>query len=157
VIEICRRVRLQDGLRALRATSSAARIDAKALKGMTGDPWAPIHIAEVKALTLGERDWTYKLICELYFGDAWARPPLAQPGPDEGADDMLLIAEAFARGNSKTDGFKSRVIPVPKAVKKTMLGSEAVELARDQIELITKVDIALRNGLALISAEGERD
>ncbi|MCV2445695.1 hypothetical protein [Paracoccus sp. DMF] len=42
---------------------------------------------------------------------------------------MLLIAEAFALGNSKTDGFKSRVIPVPKAVRKTMLGSEAVELA----------------------------
>lgn len=156
-IEICRRVRLQEGLRAFRATSSAARVDARASKGMTGDPWAPIHVAETKALTLGERDWTYKLICELYYGDSWKRPLLAEPGPDEAAADMLLIAEAFARGNSKTDGFKSRVIPVPKAVRKTMMGREAVELAQFQMELITKVDVALRNGLALISAEGERD
>lgn len=157
VIEICRRVRLRDGLTALRATSGAARVDARELKGMTGDPWAPIHVAETKALTLGERDWTYKLIFDLCFSGIWAPPLLAQPGPEEAASDMLLIAEAFARGNSKTDGFKSRVIPVPKAVRRTMLGREAVELARDQIELIKKVDTALRNGLALISAGGEWD
>ena len=40
---------------------------------------------------------------------------------------MVLVAEAFARGNSKTDGFKSRVIPVPKAVRKVMFGTEAVD------------------------------
>lgn len=157
VIEICRRVRLRDGLTALRATSGSARVDAKELKGMTDDPWAPTHVAETKALTLGERDWTYKLICELCLSGTWKPPLLAQPGPDEAAADMLLIAEAFARGNSKTDGFKSRVIPVPKAVRRTMQGQEAIDLAQDQIELIKKVDTALRNGLALISAGGEWD
>lgn len=157
VIEICRRVRLQGDLHAIRATSAAARVDAKALKGMTDDPWAPIHFAETKALTLGERDWTYRLICELYFGNTWRRPLLAQPGPDEAVTDMLLIAEAFARGNSKTDGFKSRVIAVPKAVQKTLSGSKAIELADDQIKLIKDMDVALRNALALISAGGERD
>ena len=44
-IEICRRVRLRiddDGsIYGIRTTSKAARIDAKALKGVTGDPWAP--------------------------------------------------------------------------------------------------------------------
>lgn len=55
-LEICRRVRLQNGLRALRATSSAARVESKASKGMTGDPWAPVHVAEIEALTLGEQD-----------------------------------------------------------------------------------------------------
>lgn len=156
-IEVCRRVRLQDGLRALRSTSKAARIDAREAKGMTGDPWAPIHIAEAKSLTLGDRDWDYRLIHELMFGKTWARPLLAEPGPDEAAADMLLIAEAFARGNSKTDGFKSRVIPVPKAVRKTMLGREAGDLAEDQVRLIATFDTALRNALALISAEGQRD
>lgn len=53
-LEICRRVRLQNGLRALRATS--ARVESKASKGMTGDPWAPVRVAETKALTLGVED-----------------------------------------------------------------------------------------------------
>ncbi|MDQ7774414.1 hypothetical protein [Paracoccus aminovorans] len=38
-----------------------------------------------------------------------------------------------------------------------MLGSEAVELAEAQIELVKQVDSALREALALISAQGERD
>ncbi len=156
-IEICRRVRLRDGLRAIRTTSKAARIDAKEAKGMTGDPWAPIHIAEAKALTLGERDWTYRLICDLFYGGDWAVPELAKASEDEQADQMLLIAEAFARGNSKTDGFKSRVITVPKAAQRIMFSVKAVELAEDQIKLIADCDLALRNGLALISAEGARE
>ena len=54
-IEVCRRVRLTtEG--AERATSKAARINAKAFNGAIGDPWAPVHRTEGKALTLGEDD-----------------------------------------------------------------------------------------------------
>ena len=47
----------------------------------------------------------------MFSGD-WAVPLLARPGNDE-TGDMLLVAEALSRGNSKTEGFKSRVVPVP--------------------------------------------
>ncbi len=55
-IEVCRRIRLRGGadgrLRAIRATSKAARINAKALNGVTGDPWTPVDRDGSKSLTL---------------------------------------------------------------------------------------------------------
>ncbi|WP_159075238.1 CRISPR-associated protein Cse1 [Celeribacter baekdonensis] len=157
-IEVCRRVRLREGphgMHAKRATSKAPRISAKEAKGMTGDPWAPIHLAESKSLTLGEQDWSYKLINRLLYSGEWKAPELAASLPEEGSEDMALIAEAFARGNSKTDGFKSRVIPIPKAVVKHMLGPKAIAFSQEQIERIGDIDHALRDGLALIAAEGD--
>ena len=114
-------------------------------------------MAESKSLTLGERDWTYKLLDEIFYSGKWVLPQLARTAPDEETADMVLVVEAFARGNSRTDGFKSRLIPVPKAVRKTMLGQEAVELAKAQVELIGTVDGALRDGLVLIAANGDRE
>ncbi|MCV2445694.1 hypothetical protein E3D03_000285 [Paracoccus sp. DMF] len=64
--------------------AGAGLVEAKASKGMTGDPWAPVHVSETKALTLGERGWTYKLICELHFSGTWGRPLLAEPGGTKG-------------------------------------------------------------------------
>lgn len=157
-LEVCRRVRLREGphgMHAKRATSKAPRISAKEAKGMTGDPWASIHLAESKSLTLGDQDWSYKLINRLLYSGEWKAPELAASLPEEGSEDMILIAEAFARGNSKTDGFKSRVIPIPKAVVKHMLGPKAIEFSKEQIETIEKIDHALRDGLALIAAEGD--
>ncbi|WP_188078357.1 CRISPR-associated protein Cse1 [Aquicoccus porphyridii] len=159
-IEVCRRVRLTEGegeLRAERTTSKAARIAAKDAKGMTQDPWAPVHLGEAKTLTLGDRDWTYGLLTELSYSGKWQIPPLVKEAGRERESAMVLIAEAFARGNSKTDGFKSRIIPVPKAVRKYMFGTKAVELSDEQIKTIDKMDKALRDGLALIAAEGDRD
>ena len=159
-IEVCRRVRLAEtggGLRAERTTSRAARIAAKEAKGVTQDPWAPVHLGEAKTLTLGERDWTYGLLTELFYSGNWQIPLLAKEAASEKFAAMVLVAEAFARGNSKTDGFKSRVIPVPKAVRKEMFGIRAVELSDEQIKTIDMMDKALRDGLALIAAEGDRE
>lgn len=159
-IEVCRRVRLTEGdggLHAERTTSKAARIAAKEAKGMTQDPWAPVNLGEAKTLTLGERDWTYGLLTELFYSGKWQMPRLAQEVGQERESAMVLVAEAFARGNSKTDGFKSRVIPVPKVVRNKMFGSTAGKLSDEQIKTIDKVDKALRDGLALIAAKGDRD
>ena len=50
-IEVCRRVRLawsNSRLAARRSTSAKSRIDAKMLKGNTGDPWAPVQHSDGK-------------------------------------------------------------------------------------------------------------
>lgn len=160
-VEVCRRVRtvVRDGaLAAERSTSKAVRIAGKEAKGVIcdqGDPWAPVHIAEAKTLTLGERDWTYRLLVELLYGGDWRLPPLARPDAAEERAPMVIVAEAFARGNSRTDGFRSRIIPVPKGVVPELFGERAVSLADAQIEDIARVDRALRDGLALVAAEGD--
>ncbi len=161
-IEICRRIRLEqrDGrISAIRSTSTAARIAGKEAKGNTGDPWAPVHIAESKSLTLGERDWTHELLVQLLWGEKreWAAPPLARHHAAEATGPMVLVAEAFARGNSKTDGFKSRVIPIPKAIVREMFSERPVNVAKDILADIATIDLSLRNGLALVAAGGQRD
>ena len=155
-IEICRRVRLEPGddvLVARRSTSSGARIDAKAFKGVLGDPWAPISTEDPpKSLTLGEGDFTYRRLSELMFSSEWHLPPLANPVKGEG--DCLLVAEALSRGNSKTDGFKSRIVPIPGVVRPFFGSETAGTLAKAQIEEIKVFDEALRNALALVAARG---
>lgn len=161
-IEVCRRIRLAmqgDRIGAQRSTSKAARIAGKDAKGNTGDPWAPLHLDEGKSLTLGERDWTHELLIDLLFSDPpkWAEPPLALRQVDEANGPMLLVAEAIGRGNSKTDGFKSRVIPVPMAMVRVMLGTRPKAVAPGVLADIAAADMALRNGLALVAAGGDRE
>lgn len=158
-IESCRRIRLiEDGDRlvALRTTSKEARIDAKDAKGVTGDPWAPVSMdGNPRSLTLGDGDFTYGRLCDLLFEKGWKRPPLADPGEGEAAG--VIVAEAFARGNSKTEGFKSRIVPVPGWARRLFAQPDLGMFAQDQIAEIEIFDKALRNGLALVAAGGDRD
>ncbi|MDG1117623.1 MAG: hypothetical protein P8N72_10905 [Flavimaricola sp.] len=158
-IEVCRRVRLdvsEGGMTARRTTSSSARIDGKSFKGATGDPWAPITTEDPpKSLTLGEGDFTYRRLSDLIFSPDWRLPALAEPGPGEA--DCLLVAEALSRGNSKTDGWKSRVVPVPGSLRGLFQSETAGSFARAQIDEIKVFDEALRNALALVAARGDRD
>jgi CRISPR system Cascade subunit CasA len=117
---------------------------------------APISTEDPpKTLTLGDGDFTYKRLSDLVFSSKWRLPPLAIPGPEDA--DCLLVAEALSRGNSKTDGLKSSVIPIPGAVRGLFQSETAGTLARDQIEEIKVFDEGLRNALALVSARGEQD
>lgn len=161
-IEVCRRIRLKtvDGrIEAARSTSKTARIAGKEAKGSTGDPWAPVHLTQGKCLHLGDQDWTYELLFRLLYKSPpeWAVPALALRQAREARGPMLLVAEAFARGNSKTDGFKSRVVPVPIAMVRDLFGERSKAIAPGVLVDIAAVDLALRNGLATVAAGGARD
>lgn len=160
-IEVCRRVRLSGGsaITGRRSNSKAARIDAKRFKGIVGDPWIPVHKTEEKSFTLSGGDFDYRGLDSLLFGD-WEKPPLACPDTSD-PDTMLLVAEAFSRGNSKTEGFKSRVLPIPGKVAQQMSsapGAAALSrLSRAQIKEIDQFDKAIRAALALVAARGDRE
>ena len=157
-IEVSRRVRLHEttgGVAGERANSKTTRVDAKSFKGHVGDPWAPIHRTEGKSLTLGSGDFHYRRMKELMFGGDWAIPALAKLGESERADDRLLVAEAFARGNSKTEGFRSRVIHVPASAVPLLRSPAVAELSGRLMAEIAEFDVALRNALALLAAGGE--
>ena len=158
-IEVCRRVRLTNADGALSArgsTSRSTRIDAKAYKGNVGDPWAPVHKTEGKSFTLSGRDFDYTQLCELMFSGDWAVPPLARSANDE-TEDMLLVAEALSRGNSKTEGFKSRVVPVPGRVVSFFSSDTLATFSKLQMDEIKGFDTALRDALVLVPAGGDRD
>ena len=155
-VEVCRRVRLYrdaaGAIRAMRATSTAGRIEAKAQKGAVGDPWAPVHKGEGKAFTLSSGDFDYRTIDKLYFGTDWERPLLSTAQPDDADGPVLLLFEALARGNSKTEGFRSRVVVMPRALNGREV--DAGVFSKEQIADIAEGAKALNTALALVVAGG---
>jgi len=164
-IEVCRRVRLRiDGgvLSAAVGNSSSERLKAKELKGVLGDPWAPIHRTGAKALTIGDEGrFHYALVVDLLFSGNWQAPLLAElgDGEDHETEDWLMVLAAIARGNSKTGGFQSRALPL-KGREARVIGARRKELrklATEQINEIKTLDTVLRNALALAVAGGVQE
>ncbi|WP_272010931.1 hypothetical protein [Roseovarius sp. ZX-A-9] len=164
-IEICRRVRLgerDNRLIAWGSSSEIARIAAKEAYGVVtpgADPWAPILIEgkKVKTLTLNDRDWTYDFLVQLLHGKNCRRPYLSQPSDEEQFQPMAIVAEAFARGQSKTDGFRSRIVPVPKGVLRGFWEDEVIDLSKALIEDVGRVETALRYGLERVAFNGDKE
>ncbi len=154
-IETSRRVRLEDArvrITARRSTSGRPRTDGGPFKGNVGDPWIPVENKEGKSLTLGRRGFTYVRLNELLFSGNWKRPILAEYGPHE-SEDMVLVAEAFGRGKRKTEGFHARHVPVPG--RAFYESATAAECAKQQMEEIKAFDNLLRNALAAVAAGGD--
>lgn len=156
-IEVCRRVRLRETehtLSAVRTGSTSCRIDAKMFHGHVGDPWAPVD-KEGKSLTL-KGNFSYKRLSELMFSGDWKVPILAEIGQDENAGDRVLVAEALSPGQGKTEGFKSRIVPVPDHVIRLFQSQSVADLSKTQMQEIKAFDEALRNALAQLAAPSVR-
>lgn len=165
-IEICRRVRLvaeQGRMRALTATSKAARIDfGPEAAGVTGDPWTPIDArkAETKALTIDARGFFYKRLAEILGGKSrgFDLAPLHRVGVEEAEHTaFLLVCRALARGQGKTEGLHERRIPVPPRAVDFYRSGETAQLAaiaEQRIEQAAKVRGALRRALMVLFQNG---
>lgn len=127
-VDICRRVRLvaTDGGLSARVTSSkAARIEAKAAKGNTGDLWTPTlsDKDETKAFTADARGWSYQQLVRLLFpvatnkGETVAPSPLMEPAEITPTDGLSVIGRVFVRGQGKTEGYHERHVPVSGLVR----------------------------------------
>ncbi|ABV94948.1 CRISPR-associated protein, Cse1 family [Dinoroseobacter shibae DFL 12 = DSM 16493] len=161
-IEVCRRIRLvaRDGtVVAERAASKAARVEAKAFNGVLDDPWAPVNVKDAtpKTLTLGEGGrFHYRRMVDLLTGGYWQLPLAARLDEGEVAGNMVLVAEALARGNSKTDGLQSRNVPMPKRVRGLAdIRNRIARAAQEQMAEIAAADAALREAVALYAARGD--
>ena len=164
-IEICRRIRLRFGadghLSGVRATSKAERIEAKDLKGRTGDPWTPINQKEGKALTLTAAGFTYKQVTDYLTSADWERPVLLKPTQSEqrSSATMQLVARAMVRGQGKTEGYHERIIPIRNKAKTAMLRrnstQELGDIAQERIGQIRIVQHILRHAIATFAARGE--
>ena len=160
-IEVCRRVRLyQDGTRlaARKGISKSQRVNAKHLKGVLGDPFAPIHKTKAKSLTLGRTGFDYRLLIDLLLSGEWKMPLLALLGPTEqSGQTMGLLAEAFVRGQGRTEGFRSRILPLSGAVTQSLglYKRKLHELALQQVREIEVFSKAIRLGLARCAIGGD--
>ena len=165
-IEVCRRVRLRSGadgqLHGIRSVSGAARIEGKALKGRTCDPWTPVNSArEGLPLTLGNGGFTYKRVTE-YISD-WGRPVLLRPTQTEqrSKDTMRLVARAMVRGQGKTEGYYERSIPLRYDTVRAFGrpdGPQALgEIAKSRVEQVAIVQRILSHAIQVFAARGDSD
>ncbi len=160
-IEVCRRVRLQafEGrLQAIGTGSKAARIAAKQLNGVTGDPWTPVELEAGKALTIGAEGFHYKLLAELLFGSRYQAPITQQLSQAPTGERAMLIAQGVTRGQGKTEGFHERRVPLsPKA--RTLLASRQRDslacIAGERIAAIGEVRKLLWLALAALFKNGK--
>ncbi len=170
-IEVCRRVRLHRGANgqpdALRATSKAARVAAKELKGRTGDPWTPTDSnRDGVPLTLSDGGFTYKRLSEYLTSGKWRLPALMRPTAAEHRSDdpVRLVARAMVRGQGKTEGYYERSFIVRHRFKMAMLGrgqSQDMEnlgkIAQERIGQVSIVQRILSHAIQAFLAGGEAD
>ena len=171
-IEICRRVRLRQNangaLCAIRATSKAARIEAKALKGRTGDPWTPINLKEGKALTMAGGGFTYKRVVNYLTSGDWQQPALlaATRAERRSTEPMLLVARGMVRGMGKTEGYYERIIPIRSKLRAAAMGrrsgssdgmDDVGQIADERIKQAAIVQRILSHAIQVFAAGGDSD
>lgn len=167
-IEICRRIRfiqLDDGqsIGAIATGSTVARVEAKARKGITGDPWIPIDPTIDnehplgKALTISPEGFNYKLAAELLFGSKFRRPIAQVPDATDGTEGIVVLAQGVTRGQGKTEGYHERRIPISPKVRKLLVQNQTDYLAKvagERVDAIGKMRSVLWAALAALFDQG---
>ncbi len=140
-VEICRRIRLVQSpngtISALAISTRAARIEAKAFKGNTGDPWTPL-IADgdgSKAFTLDAGGLSYRRLVPLLFPKSSEKTPakvapLQEIDEHDAVEKLTILARALVRGQGKTEGFHERRVPISKTVRNMMRQKSTDRIAR---------------------------
>ena len=169
-IEVCRRIRLRcdTGGRpyGVRTSSKAARVEAKSLNGLTGDPWALIDRRDKKGdkvLTLPGGGFNYKRVADYLTSGEYDRPPLLRPTQAEmhSQEPMQLVARAMVRGQGKTEGYHERFIPVRHRFISAMQRRNTNDLddvgaiAQQRISDVGKVQRILSHAIQTFSARGD--
>ncbi len=163
-IEICRRIRFlreEDKIICYRTNTKAGRISASDdLHGQTNDPWTPIDKSELKALTVGESGFSYKLLQNLLLGDEYSAP-IALEFQDDEEEGAYLVARTLVRGQGKTDGLHQRIVPVPSDVTRRLFKDptekeKLAKRAKQRVELAGHVqNNILRPAISPLLASGK--
>ena len=155
-IEVCRRVRLVsrvDGsLFGIRASSKAARVESKAMKGRMGDPWTPIDRKGDKSLTLAAGGFTYRRVTEYLDRSSWALPVLFAPASD---DEHYLVGRAMVRGQGKTEGYHERIISLRRGVVRMGSGRGLDVISKERVDDVGKVQRILSHSVQVFLARGD--
>lgn len=162
-IEICRKIRFDVGMDAqiiCLKSKNKSLIDGGFRGGITGDPWAPINIADEKIFTISKQHRLgYRQCIDLMDGTLFRASPLQVVGQDDSEDSLSVFAAAMVRGIGKTAGYCERRIPVSKAVKRLLSAGAADRIAaagHARAELVGKLSRrVLRPALHCLLRDGK--
>jgi CRISPR system Cascade subunit CasA len=149
-IEICRRLRLheRDGrIVAATAPTGAAYLNARELKGDTGDIWTPVRAGAegTAALTVGPSGFDYRLMTDLLFPRDYRGDPALSFRAEDGSAPVVIV-QVLVRGQGKTEGYREREVPIPAPIRRRLSASpaEVESLGRIARERIQQAGAALR-------------
>ncbi|MBK1632955.1 type I-E CRISPR-associated protein Cse1/CasA [Thiohalocapsa halophila] len=163
-IEVCRRIRLreQNGQLLLLRTSSEKQRIAKAETGKkhgnTGDLWTPVSKVGAKSLGVSATGFNYKRMCELAFPTAWQAPPAQQLQPSDDREGLRLVARAIAGGNSKTDGYHERQVPLRSNMRRLLVRGDIGLLERvasERVDAVGRIHQQLHSALEVLLDNGK--
>jgi CRISPR system Cascade subunit CasA len=163
-LEVCRRVRLTEDaeqLTLLRATSDAARVNAKDQHGHVLDPWVPIlRDGSTRALTAQSTSFGYRSLQGLLLDSQRVHWPLlaqATEGECRAGRGATLVAQVLVSGDGRTDGLLLREVPIPAAVLALLAGDATVLAQRSQrfVSMASACAMALRTALLQYVDGGE--
>ncbi|MEH3048598.1 hypothetical protein [Sphingomonas adhaesiva] len=148
-VEICRRIRLRHGassaIEGVAAGSKCARVAAAHLKGLTGDPWAPLKADGTSSHTPSGAGFGYRQMARLLNREEIKRPLLAEPHDTDAATGLSILAAALVRGQGKTEGLHRRPVRI----------SRLAQLPTGQTKMLDRIgDVA--NKRALEAGEASR-
>ena len=160
-IEVCRRIRLignEDGVHALTTGSKTERI-AEVPGGITGDPWAPLVAdpAGPKVLTMSVESFGYRRVVAMLLAEAQDRSDLQQLREDDDPTGLSLLIRGLVRGNSKTNGYHERRVPLSRVVRRgarPTLTDDHAAAAKTRVEVVGEVASALRAAVLVLLANG---
>jgi CRISPR system Cascade subunit CasA len=161
-IEICRRIRFSaddlSGIKVVAAGSKKERIDAKALDGNTGDPWAPLVVdkkGKIKSLTVTSSGFDYRMVCRLMFDREGGYLPSMLSRPANTEKNTDIVFSALVRGQGKTEGLRQRRLPISLAARNMMARSDESsmgKIAARRLQVIADIQKHLRRCIALQNA-----
>lgn len=162
-IEVCRRVRLIEtgtDLAAFTENSTMQRI-AETPGGVTGDPWAPIRTEKegIKVLTMSASSFGYREVTRMLLDDPQNQSALQPPCEDDDPAGLMLLVRGLVRGNSKTDGYHERRVPLSRAVRRMfgapLLTDADADAARARVALVGEMCAALRYAFLVLLTNGK--
>ena len=148
-VEVCRRIRLvRDNAGEIAAWGRPSKTVRVALpkeaKGVTGDAWTPVNVAEQAALTVGAAGFDYRLVNRLIASAEFERPTAMRPRPgDRGG--LWLHAAVLVRGQCETEGLHERWLLIPAKARRGMSEAGAAEsIDRLGASMVADADAAKR-------------
>jgi CRISPR system Cascade subunit CasA len=111
-IETCARIRLtHTNSRISACMTHVNRAHVRIEKGDTGDVWTPIRREDRAALTVKKTGFSYDTVCDLLWSKKWEPSPALAYRLEDG-DAPVLVFQALARGQGKTEGFHYRTLQI---------------------------------------------
>lgn len=141
-IENCRRIRVvihNDNLVAFGLSTKTPRVNAKELRGVTGDPWVPItnDSKGPKALTISASGFDYRLVQQLLFSGDFQHGIAWRQQDERG--DMFFLASGMTRGQGKTEGLHQRQLRIPAHASGLLINTKG----RDRLAGLSKQRIEI--------------